>query len=409
MLNTTTASPSDRILRTDTPCIVSMQSMLASLTSKPLSLAQGVVHWKPPQAALDAAASAVYDATTSAYGADEGDADLIEAIQAKLREENGLFQSEVMVTSGANQAFMNLVVTLLDAEDSAVLFRPFYFNHHMALQATSANILYGDVNEDTLRPNISKLDGLLKSQKDKIKLVVLTSPCNPTGVVIPKEELEDIQKICEKYGVWLVVDNTYEYFTYNGVSHYCLEGENVVNIFSFSKAFGLMGWRVGYLAWSSKSLKAELMKIQDTIPICPTRISQRAAYVATVSAGRNWVRQKVQDLTANRDALLEALEPLGSENIFGGDGAIYLLVKLPNEREISTSVLSELNVDEKSDEFDVKVVQWLARKHSVVVIPGSACGAPGSIRVAFANHKPGEIFLEACERLKKGLSELIKK
>ena len=133
-------TPSARLGSTDVPCIVQMQQMLRGKTDV-LSLAQGIVHWPPPAAALDAARDAVGLPQTNAYCADDGLPELRDALKARLAAEKGLVASEVMVTAGANQGYTNLVLSLLDAGDAAVLFRPYYFNHLMALQMTGSEIV----------------------------------------------------------------------------------------------------------------------------------------------------------------------------------------------------------------------------------------------------------------------------
>merc|ERR1711976_1067257 len=89
-------------------------------------------------------------------------------------------------------------------------------------------------------------------------------------------------------------------------AHECVTGDHVVNIFSFSKAYGMMGWRMGYLAFPPR-LKDELMKVQDTIAICPAIASQKAA-LAAVQTGRSWVKDHVRDLSQNRRTVVEAVE-----------------------------------------------------------------------------------------------------
>jgi len=171
---------STRILQTDEPCIVQMQRMLAG---KPdvLSLAQGIVHWQPPKAALDAAASFVYDPRASRYCPDDGIPELREALAHKLAAENGLQDADVMVTAGANQGFMNIVLALLDAGSKAVLFAPYYFNHLMALQMTGAEIEIAECDARFV-PDMDKLEAVLA--KGDVTMVVLCNPCNPTGVVV---------------------------------------------------------------------------------------------------------------------------------------------------------------------------------------------------------------------------------
>ena len=134
---------------------------------------------------------------------------------------------------------------------------------------------------------------------------------------------------------------------------------------------------------------AQLLKIQDNIPICAAIISQRLA-LYSLEMGPEWVTEQVKHLVKNRAIVVEALSPLGEKAVKGGEGAIYLWAKLP---------------DKNADDFEV--IRWLAYKHGVVVIPGSACGCPGHVRVSF-----GGLLEEDCrvaaERLRKGLEELVR-
>lgn len=383
--------PSKRIRLTDTPCIVTMQKMLKGKEGI-ISLAQGIVHWAPPLAVTTAVAAALEEKDTHGYSADDGIPQLKEALLKKLREENGIEGVQLMVTQGANQAYTNAVVALMDAEDGAVLFAPYYFNHMMALQMTggAANVAIGRVGEDFM-PDVEWLEKRLAmdtSEAPRIRLVTVVNPCNPTGVMMSKQHLERISDVCARHNACLIVDNTYENFSYEEEGHpphTCLSGDHIVNIFSFSKAYGMMGWRIGYLAYPPR-LHDELMKVQDTIAICPGVPNQKAA-LAALSAGSPWVRERVRGLSMNRKMVIGAIEAaLGKEHISGGSGAIYLLVKLPVED-------------------DVRTVEWLSEKHKVCVIPGSACGAPGIIRVGYGNLPPDRCE-EAALRLREGLSEL---
>jgi len=368
-----------------------MQKMLKGKTGI-MSLAQGIVHWGPPPSVAAAVAKAAEEPDSHSYCADDGLAQLKEALHRKVRMENGLEGVELMVTSGANQAFANIVLALLDAEDAAVLFAPFYFNHMMALQMTggSANVDVGPIGGDSL-PDLQWLEQRLMrstTQAPRVRMVTVVNPCNPTGIMMPKSHLDRLHDLCARHNVWLIVDNTYENFSYEDdghPAHVCVSGDHVVNVFSFSKAYGMMGWRVGYFAYPPR-LHDELMKIQDTIAICPVVASQKAA-LAALDAGSAWVRERVRGLSENRKEVIGAIEAsLGKGSLSGGTGAIYLMVKLPVED-------------------DVRVVEWLNEKHKVCVIPGSACGAPGSIRVSYANLVP-EKCKEAAARLRAGLEEL---
>ena len=378
---------SARIEATDEPVIVQMQRRIAGRDGLK-SLAQGVVYWTPPAEALEAAARAVADPHTSQYGADNGMPELRERLRQKLREENGLVRSEVQVTAGANQAFMNVVVALADPGDKVGLGQASYFNHAMALQMTglSDDIVHYPLDAETMEPD---LDWLAQRQaSDPLKMLVLTNPCNPTGVVLSRAKLERISALCAAHGTWLVLDNTYEYFTFGDEAFHCLEGDHVVNIFSFSKAYGAMGWRCGYIAYPPH-IETELLKVQDTVPICAPVISQKLA-LACLDCGRPWVERYLPTLRDNmaivRGALESGLAAADGAKVFGGDGAIYLFCRLP-------AALAD----------DARLTEALALEHGVVVIPGSSCNMPGYIRVAFANLDTPSCR-EAAARLEAGLA-----
>ncbi|KAL1292824.1 hypothetical protein HN51_053385 [Arachis hypogaea] len=381
-----------RALETDMPVMVRMQKLLRGAKNC-VSLAQGVVYWKPPEEALEKVQKLVFEPSISRYGGDDGLPELRAALIKKLRDENNLHKSSVMVTAGANQAFVNLVLTLCDAGDSVVMFAPYYFNSYMSFQMTGVtNILVGPGKPETLYPDADWLERILSETKPVPKLVTVVNPGNPSGTYIPESLLKRISDLCKTAGSWLIVDNTYEYFMYDGLKHSCVEGNHIVNVFSFSKAYGMMGWRVGYIAYPSEveGLADQLFKVQDNIPICASIISQHLA-LHSLEMGPEWVTERVKTLVKNREIVLEALSPLGEGSVKGGEGAIYLWAKLPEGHGYD----------------DFEVVRWLANRHGVAVIPGSASGSPGNLRISFGGLIESECK-EAAGRLKRGLEELVK-
>ncbi|KAJ9506883.1 hypothetical protein QJQ45_005076 [Haematococcus lacustris] len=390
---------SHRVLATDAACIDKTKQLTAA-TPGAVSLAQGIVHWQPPPQALKVAVEKLQSDPqgVSGYGPTQGLPALRDALKSKLRDKNGLhgvalctghgqqhlrkhtvvergygaadLQVEVMVTAGANQAFVNVVLGLCDAGSRVVLFRPYYFNHLMALQMTGGgqSVVFGPSDPHTLHPDLGWLREQLAGPTPP-RMVVIVNPSNPTGVLLSAEEVQEAAALCSAAGCWLVLDNTYEDFCYDGLQHTCASGPHIINIFSFSKACGMMGWRVGYLALPDPQgdgdLLHQLLKIQDTIPICATQLSQQLALEALTS-GQGYVQDQIRGL----------------------EGSIYLWARLPEGCD------------------DEKAVVWLVRNHGVCVIPGSTCGAPGFVRVSFANLKL-DACKQAAERLKAGLSELV--
>eukprot|EP00546_Thalassionema_frauenfeldii_P017780 CAMPEP_0178905822 /NCGR_PEP_ID=MMETSP0786-20121207/6488_1 /TAXON_ID=186022 /ORGANISM="Thalassionema frauenfeldii, Strain CCMP 1798" /LENGTH=270 /DNA_ID=CAMNT_0020577471 /DNA_START=339 /DNA_END=1151 /DNA_ORIENTATION=- len=252
----------------------------------------------------------------------------------------------------------------------------------------NAGVLLGDCNKEGI-PDVAWLEEQLTSNSS-IRMVTLTNPGNPTGVNLENHILGSIVKLCEKHNRWLILDCTYEHFQYNtkNLSSFPgFSGKHVIHIFSFSKGYALAGYRCGYIVVSKEAdgLYQQMLKAQDTIPICPSRFSQHAA-LGALSAGRQWVLDKVETLALGREAILEALGPL--DEIMGGTGAMYFMAKLPSHND-----------------DDEEVARFLVRNHGIAIIPGSYCGFPGWIRVCYSNLPPDQCA-HAARRLAAGVKDI---
>uniref|UniRef100_A0A7S4HNF3 Aminotransferase class I/classII large domain-containing protein n=1 Tax=Odontella aurita TaxID=265563 RepID=A0A7S4HNF3_9STRA len=411
MAATASAFPtSDRVQTTLDPCVILMKQLISKHAhlwedrDGIYSLAQGVVYWKPPRNAYDALTDAAEnDDLLHTYCPDEGLPELIDALKTKVVAENGLGgengnEVEIIVTSGANQAYVNCVLTLLSEGDRCVVFRPYYFNHVMAVQMTRGeeSLLVGSCGDNGV-PDLGWLEEQFKGESGgRIKAVTLVNPGNPTGTSLSRSVLDEMVRLCRKHKAWLLMDNTYEHFDHtkaNGINvpFWCSPESHVINIFSFSKAFALAGFRVGYIAINTgageeaQEAYSQMLKVQDTIPICPARPSQVAS-LGALSAGRDWVAEQVKTLDGGREAIMEALRPLGT--IMGGTGAMYVMAKLPDGLD------------------DREVGEILVEKYGIAIIPGSFCGFPGWIRVCYSNLDPNRCML-AAERLAEGIRDLI--
>lgn len=407
-------STSNRIQETLDPCVVLMKQLLTKYQylwdgdDQMYSLAQGIVHWSPPPSAAQAMISAIQEENNDLhlYAPDEGIPELISALKDKFKRENHLPSSDdvnmdIIVTSGANQAYMNCICTLLSEGDKCVIFKPYYFNHVMAIQMVRGNeaILTGPIDQNGY-PDIHWLRKQLEHDKHKIKIVTVVNPGNPTGVSIPTDNLRKIVNLCKDYNVWLIMDCTYEHFDHNGsnsfpihnsddVGFHCFDDENVINIFSFSKGYGMAGFRVGAVTINTTSEKGrdmyqQMVKVQDTIPICTSKISQLAA-IGALSTGRKWVLDKVKSLDTGRELIMDALSSL--ECCIGGTGAMYIMAKLPDGMD------------------DMVFAETLIEKYGVAIIPGVFVGLPGWIRVCYSN-LPVEDCKVAAGRLKNGILDL---
>ncbi|TFJ81444.1 hypothetical protein NSK_007405 [Nannochloropsis salina CCMP1776] len=325
------------------------------------------------------------------YGPIAGNADLLAALTRKLETENrlDLTGQDILVTGGANQAFALLALALCDPGDRAVLFAPYYFSHLVALQIAQAEVVKGRWDPATWLPDVEHLRSLLAASP--VKMVVLTTPGNPTGAVCPESLLKEVAALCRKAGAWLVVDESYEHFLHEGARHVslcasALDFSGLVHVYSFSKSYGMAGWRLGYLVYP-RGLKTALRSLQDTIPTHAAMVSQ-AVGLAALGAGREWVQRQVAGLTDCRERLWAVL----SKHCPGSvrtEGAFYFLAQLPPH-------VSE-----------AEAVHRLATEYRVLCTPGEAFGAPGTLRLSYGSLPPAEC-IDALGRLDAGLAALIK-
>lgn len=350
--------------------IIPIVGDLVRATPGTISLGQGMVSYGPPPQARAAAARAAEDPESHRYQAVEGIAPLVEALAEKLRAENGIPAGRgvrVVVTAGGNMGFLQAVLAVTDPGDEVILPAPYYFNHEMAVGMAGARAARVETDErDQLRP-----EDVERAIGPRTRAVVTVSPNNPTGAVYPEATLRAVSEICRSRGVYHIHDEAYEYFTYDGARPFSpgsipgAEG-HTISLFSFSKAYGMAGWRVGYMAIPEHLLDA-VRKIQDTNLICPTIAAQRAA-LGALEAGAGWCRERVREIGEVRRAVREGLAALGGlAEVPPAAGALYFLVR------VRTSM------------GPLELVERLIREHRVAAIPGTAfgCARGCSIRVSY--------------------------
>ena len=287
------------------PVIPELNELVAK-TPGTLSLAQGMVNWAPPVAVKLAMNNALLNQESSLnrYGPVRGDPDLLELIKQKLMIQNGLdlAESMVMVTAGSNMAFHAIAQVLCDPGDEVILPLPYYFNHFMAIQLAGGVPV--PVNAGLI-PNPELIEAAITK---RTRAIVTISPNNPSGIVFPQTLLAAINGICAQHGLLHISDEAYEDFVFGDVPHWSPgslpgAGNHTVSLYSFSKAYGMAGWRLGYMSVPIGWSKA-LAKVQDTVLICPPRFCQRAA-IAALLDGSDWVRQNVSQLMSRYQLLLK--------------------------------------------------------------------------------------------------------
>jgi aspartate/methionine/tyrosine aminotransferase len=325
-----------------------------------LSLAQGMVGWGPPEAVGAAVAAALEapPAELHRYGPMAGDGELLEAVRRELEERRGLdlAESTLLVTAGSNMAFHAVVQALCDPGDEVLVPLPWYFNHAMAIQ------LAGGIPVPVAGGLVPDPSHLAAAIGPRTRAIVTVSPNNPSGVVIPPAVLSAINHLCAEHGLLHLSDEAYAAFVHGAVPHHSPgsapgSGAHTASFFSLSKSHGMAGWRIGFAA-VPRALLEPLTKVQDTVLICPPRLTQRAA-VAALAEGPAWVAERVRSLQPRRQQLLAAVARAEGLAVVGEpDGAFYALVEAPwtgGEEEL----LAHLVLD-----------------HGVAALPGGSFGLP---------------------------------
>jgi aspartate/methionine/tyrosine aminotransferase len=354
-----------------------------------ISLGQGVVHYGPPQEAVDAARAAASDRSSHEYHSGDGLPELVARIDKKLRDENGIETargSRVMVTAGSNMAFMHAVLAITEPGDEIILPLPFYFNHEMAVQMAGCR----PVLVPTDARGQLHVDALRAAATARTRAVVTISPNNPTGAMLTESALREVNGFCGDRGMYHVSDETYEYFTYGSNRHFSPgafagAAPHTISLFSLSKAYGFAGWRIGYAAYPD-DLAPAMAKIQDTILICAPAVSQRAA-VAALAVGRSYCAAYLNELAEVRRLVLDALGAMAPLcDAPAADGAFYCFVRLNTTMDAMT------------------VAERLIREHQVAVVPGPAFGVSEGccFRVAYGALQKASVA-EGIGRLVTGL------
>ncbi len=357
-----------------------------------ISLGQGMVHYGPPRQVIDAVSRALDDPATHEYGDGAGTTELTGRIEAKLRRENGIDVrrgSRVMVTAGANMAFMDVVFAITHPGDEVILPVPFYFNHDMAIEMAGCRTVPVPTDDGYQLD----LEALQRAITPRTRAIVTVTPNNPSGAVFDESSLRLVNALCSAHGIYHIADEVYEYFTYGSARHFSpgsIPGAeaHTISMYSFSKAYGLAGWRVGYVVYP-EHLALAMTKVQDTILVCPTMVAQVAA-AAALDVGRSYCDPFVRELSEIRGIVrreLSALAPIA--DVPSADGAFYVLLKV-NTRATPLAL-----------------AERLIREYKVAVTPGSAFGMTTGcyFRVAYgALHKA--TVAEGIGRLVAGLRAL---
>jgi aspartate/methionine/tyrosine aminotransferase len=378
---------SQRIAAVSDPVIPVMANLIAANPGT-ISMGQGVVGYPPPPAIWDHVETFRSQPRNHVYQNVDGIPQLREALRAKLTQENGIDcrDSEVIVTSGSNMAFLHVILAIADPGDDVIILSPYFFNHEMALRFANVHplVVPSDANY------LPDLDALQRAMTPRTRAIVTVSPNNPTGAVYPEAMLKAVNHLCASHGMYHISDEAYEYFTYDDHQHYSPASASgstghTISLFSFSKAYGFASWRIGYML-VPRHLYHPLLRIQDTNPICPPAISQFAA-LGLLESGVAFVRDAMQPLIAARAYCRQELQKRQSYLATASpSGAFYFYIKL------------------RTGGDSMQIAKALIEQFKIAVVSGAAFGDESdcTFRVSYGAVSP-EHLPEGIDRLMRGL------
>jgi aminotransferase len=354
-----------------------------------INLAQGVCDTPVPPV-IEAAAFEAIRSGQNIYTRCDGIARLREAIAQKQRRDYGLEydpEREVLVASGATAGYHVAIMTLLNPGDEVILFEPFYGYHVNTLKSMRVAPVPVALAEPDWHLDA---DALRAAITPRTRAILVNTPANPSGKVFTLPESQNIAEACERHDLFLITDEIYEYFVYDGARHICpatLPGmrERTIVISGFSKTYSITGWRVGYAVADKKWMPA-MSHFHDLTYVCSPAPFQVATAVGLEQLPPSFYTQIAADHQSKRERLLAALRAAGMESEAPA-GAYYILAK--------ASHLPGATAAEKA--------RALLKATGVAAVAGSAFFRPGRgedlLRFCFA--KRDEELDEACERLRK--------
>ncbi len=364
-----------------------------------ISLSQGEPDFKTPDYIREAAKFAIDSGRYFSYPPTGGYLDLREAIANKYAKENNVpYKIEnVVVSNGAKQALSNAMLTVLNAGDEVIILAPFWVSYLAQVRLADASpVVLNGKAEDGFKVSIERIEQAISK---RTKAIVFSSPCNPTGLVYSKKELEALAELILHYPDLLVIaDEIYEHINYTDerISFASLPGmfDRTITINGFGKCYSMTGWRVGYLA-APKWIAEGAIRIQSHLTSANCSIAQRAA-LSAITGGLDSVNEMVNEYRERRDLVYSLLKEIPNIKIDLPKGAFYFFPDI--------SHYYGLQYRERQINNSIDMCAYLLEVAHVAVVPGRAFGDDTCLRISYAASKSD--LHEALRRLKGALGDL---
>ncbi len=364
-----------------------------------ISLSLGEPDFKTPLHICEAAKKAIDDGKYFAYPPVAGYQDLREALAAKYQKENNVpYKAEnIVVSNGAKQSIANVMLAILNPGDEVIIFAPYWVSYDALVRLAEAKpvIVKGGIEND-FKVTAEQVE---KAITPKTKAIIFSSPCNPTGSVFSKKELEDISKVVLKHpNIMVIADEIYEHINFTGdqTSMASLPGmfDRTITVNGFAKGFAMTGWRVGYIA-APKWLADGSNKVQGQITSANCSISQRGA-LAAITGDLEPTKKMVEEYHKRRDIVYQLLKEIPGVKANYPQGAFYFFPDVSSYYGKSDGTTTIKN----GDDFCL----WMLEKGHVSLVPGGAFGDEDCVRLSYAASEKD--LREALKRMKETLATL---
>ena len=363
-----------------------------------ISLSLGEPDFNTPEFIKDAAKKAIDDNYTY-YPPIAGYKDVREAISHKFKRDNNLDYSadQIVISTGAKQSIANVVLCTINPGDEVLLPAPYWVSYFEIVKlAGGTPVVIPTKIENDFKITGSELEAYIS---EKTKMMIFSSPCNPSGSVYTQEELKDLAAVIKNYPNLLVIsDEIYELINFEG-GHASLAAnkeiyEQVVTINGVSKGFAMTGWRCGYIGaplWLAQACD----KMQGQFTSATSSITQRAVLEAVNAdpASINYMREAFKK---RRDLVLGLLNEIPGVETNLPKGAFYIF---PNVSQLFGKAHNGREIESSAD-----LCMYLLEEAHVGLVPGDAFGSPNCIRISYAASE--ETLLEALKRIKSAIEKL---
>lgn len=295
------------------------------------------------------------------------------AEKASKQLDKSVTADEILITPGSMAALLYTMLALIDPSDEVILPSPYFASHGEQVSIASGKVVPVAMIEDSKVGFRLDVDTIAKSITNRTKAIVINNPQNPTGAVFLKEDLLRLVPIIKRHNLYVITDEVYDYLLFDNCQYFNIAAikdlwPRVIRCCSFSKKYGMMGWRLGYLH-TNKDLLMHILKIHDATIVCAPHVSQEAA-IAALNGDQEIIQHHVQWLTENREVMCKRLDELPDLFTYVKPrGAYYIFPKY------------SLNIS------SIEMAKRLLFEAGVVTVPGIGFGPEGEhhLRLSFGS------------------------